>query len=155
MDYSESPGNAYEEEISVSDFRGLYDVRDMRPSDKNLILATFLRGLYYGESWFSAIPKAIFMDNYKRVAEALISSPKNVVKVACLKEDSDVILGYSILSANFTTVHWVYVKSAWRNKGIAKSLLPSFPSRVTHLSALGKTLLSKFPTAIFNPFNLE
>lgn len=130
----------------------MYDVRDFKPSDVSFILATFLRGLYYGDSWFSYIPKKVFMDNYKHVANGLVSSPKVAVKVACLKEDEDVILGYSILSGTFDTVHWVYVKSAWRKQGISRALLPQFPTRVTHLSALGKSLMSKFPDAIFNPF---
>lgn len=136
----------------MNDFKGLYDVRDFKESDRNFILATFLRGLYYGDSWFSLIPKSIFMDNYKIVADNLMRSSRTTIKVACLKEDSDVILGYSILSSDFQTIHWCYVKSDWRKHGIARSLLPQFPTTITHLSSVGKSLMSKFPTAIFNPF---
>lgn len=136
----------------MSDFRGLYDIRPFRDNDKSFILATFLRGLYYGDSWFSLIPKSIFMDNYKHVIEAVVHSPKTLIGVACLKEDSDVIIGYSIMSMDCKTIHWVYVKSAWRKQGIARSLLPQSPDTVTHLSALGKSLMLKFPNTIFNPF---
>lgn len=139
----------------MSNFQGLYNVRDFKDSDKSFVLATFLRGLYYGDSWFSLIPKSIFMNNYKTIAVMLVESPKTTIKVACLKEDPDVILGYSILGSNFNTIHWCYVKSAWRKQGIGRALLPQFPSTVTHLSALGKSLMSKFPTAIFNPFFKE
>lgn len=145
----------------MNEFAGLYDIRDFKLEDRSFVLATFLRGLYYGDSWFSLIPKDIFMNNYKRVAEALVSSPKAVIKVACLKEDSDVILGYSILSADFQTIHWVYVKSSkspdgstWRNKGIGRSLLPQYPIAVTHLTKVGQALMSKFPNIIFDPFRL-
>jgi hypothetical protein len=134
------------------DFRGLYDVRDGKAEDLSFILATFLRGLYYGDSWFSLIPKAVFMANYKPVIEALLR--KNVVKVACLKEDPDVILGYSILSPDLSTIHWVQVKSIWRRKGIAKSLVPQYPIQVTHLTKLGLSLLPKFQDCQFNPFAL-
>lgn len=92
------------------------------------------------------------MDNYKKVATALVNSPKVVIKVACLKEDPDVILGYSILSTDYQTIYWVYVKSAWRNKGIAKSIVPERPVVVAHLSKLGESLLHKFNNVIFNPF---
>lgn len=138
----------------MSEFSGLYDIRDGKESDKAFILATFLRGLYYGDSWFSLIPKDIFMDNYKHVAEALINRPDINIKIACLKEDQDVILGYSVISNNFDTIHWVYVKSVWRRKGIARSLLPSRIEYASHLSSLGKTLMKKFENCIFNPFKL-
>lgn len=138
----------------MSEFQGLYDVRDLQPGDKSFVLATFLRGLYYGDSWFSEIPKDIFMNNYKVIAENLIKNPNVVVKVACLKEDPNIILGYSILSSDYQTITWVYVKSAWRLKGIGRSLLPKYPTHVTHLSKLGKTLMSKYDNLTFNPFKL-
>lgn len=116
------------------------------------MLATFLRGLYYGDSWFSLIPKQIFMDNYKLVAEALVT--RATIKVACLKDEEDVIIGYSILSNDYQTIHFVYVKANWRLKGIARSLLPQYPSAVSHLTELGKKLITKFNGCIFNPFKL-
>lgn len=138
----------------MSTFKGLYDVRNAKPEDRNFILATFLRGLYYGDSWFSAIDKKAFMENYKKVAEALISGNNTIINIACLKDEPDVILGYSILSSDYQTIHWVFVKESWRKKGIAKSLCPQYPSTVTHLNKLGKTLLTKFPGVIFNPFKV-
>src|ERR1700679_142902 len=107
----------------MSNFQGLYDIRDYKESDKNFILATFLRGLYYGDSWFSMVDKDAFMEYYGKIANMILVHPKVSIKVACLKEDSEVILGYAILSKDNTAVHWAYVKSPWRNKGIAKSLL--------------------------------
>ena len=135
-----------------SELQKLCEIRDYRESDKAFVLSTFLRGLYYGDSWFSLIPKDIFMDNYKLVGDVLLK--KYVVKVACLKEDPDVILGYSILGTDYQTIHWVYVKSAWRKQGVAKSLLPKYPTAVTHMTALGKILLPKFEHCVFNPFKI-
>lgn len=136
----------------MSKFDGLYDIRDGKENDHKFVLATMLRGLYYGDSWFSLIPKDLFMDNYKKVVLGIINSPDTTLKVACLKEEPDVILGYSLLSSNFDTVFWVYVKSSWRNKGIAKRLTPSYPTYVAHLTTLGHKLLDKFPNVKFNPF---
>lgn len=130
------------------------EVRDYVEDDKSFVMATWLRGLYYGESWFSLIPKDIFMFNYKQVIEKIIESPNNVVKVACLREDPSVILGYSVMSSDFSTVHWVQVKKAWRNKGLATSLLPKHPQAATHLTKVGRDLLHKFNNCVFNPFNI-
>jgi hypothetical protein len=136
----------------MSNFQGLYDVRDFKPEDTNFILATFLRGAYYGNSWYNAIPKDIFMENYKPVANSLVNGGRTIIKVACLPDDPDTILGYSILSPDYQTIVWTFVKKAWREKGIAKSLLPKYPTTVMHLTDIGKILLHKFPNCIFNPF---
>lgn len=136
--------------IMTTETSSLYEIRDFKPEDKSFVMATFLRGLYFGDSWFSLIPKDIFMSNYKLIAEAILA--KHQVKVACLCEDKDVILGYSILSGDFKTIHWVFVKSAFRKQGIARALLPKYPTTVSHLTLVGKNLLPKFKDCVFNPF---
>jgi hypothetical protein len=135
----------------MSDFQGLYDIRDMKEADKNFIMATWLRGLFYGDSWFSIIPKDIFMNSYKQVAKNMLESPKVKVRVACLKEDSDIILGYSVSSSDNVAVVWMFVKTPWRQQGIGKSLLPPGVQYATLLTDLGKNLLPKF-NLFFNPF---
>lgn len=132
------------------DFSHLYNIRPAVLEDKNLILATFLRGLYYGDSWFSLIPKDIFMSNYKRLIEAILL--KGNVNIACLQDDPSVIIGYSILSSDYQAITWVYVKQAWRNKGIATNLIPKNPTAVTHLTKVGKLLLPKLKDCVFDPF---
>lgn len=134
-----------------SELNKTYEIRDYKEADKAFIMATWLRGLYYGDSWFSMIPKRIFMENYKKVLEAILT--RSTVKVACLIEDKDEILGYSVLSNDFSIIHWCFVKSLFRGKGIGRSLVPQFPSSVSHLTALGKDLLKKFPDCVFNPFS--
>ena len=136
----------------MSTFKGLYDIRDAQTEDKNFVIATFLRGLYYGNTWFKLIPKDIFMNEYKTIVEALVNI--STIKIACLKEDTSVILGYSILSNDYQIVHWVYVKKSWRNNGIANTLVPERPASFSHLSDLGKILMSKYEHTIFNPFKL-
>lgn len=136
----------------MSQFSGLYHIRDKKAEDDNFILSTFLRGLYYGDSWFSLIPKDLFMSEYKRVVETLVA--RGNIKVACLPDDPDTIIGYSILSQDFQTVHWAYVKKNWRKNGVAKSLLPQHPTAVSHLTEVGKQLLPKLHNPIFNPFKL-
>lgn len=139
--------------IKVSNFNGLYNIRNKRTDgDDNLILSTFLRGMYYGESWFSLIPKNIFMSNYKKVAEFLVKGDKTIIRIACLPDDENVILGYSITNLDSTVLHYVFVKTAWRKKGIARSLIPNKLVAVSHLTNLGKELLTKLPETVFNPF---
>lgn len=76
------------------------------------------------------------------------------VKVACLKEDPSIILGYVVLSPDQTTLHWVFTKKSWRNIGIAKSLVPTSIKKVTHLTKLGIDLVNKKGNIEFDPFSL-
>jgi GNAT superfamily N-acetyltransferase len=91
------------------------------------------------------------MENYHRIVEGLIT--QGIIKVACLKEDPDVILGYAIFSKTYPALHFVFVKSAWRGIGIARSLVPKETKVVTHLTKVGLSILKKNPTLVFNPFN--
>lgn len=134
-------------------FQGLFNIRTAKPEDHNFIMSTFLRGIYYGEGFFSRTPKALFMDRYKRVVQALVISPDILITVACLPEDSNVVLGYAVLNSTLDTVSFIYVKKDWRNKGIAKSLIPqSFKYIVPqHVTKLGWELLRKYDVTE-NPF---
>lgn len=135
-------------------FDGLYSIRHATDDDRNFILKSFLLGTYYGDTWFSKIPKRIFMDNYKKVAEALFNKCKNSIRIACLPDEPDVILGYSILNSSSTVLHFLYVKDRWRRKGIGRQLTPTSVTSVTHLTSLGETLIKKLvPEPLFNPFN--
>lgn len=71
------------------------------------------------------------------------------IKVACLKDSPDVILGYAVYEGH--CLHWVQCKQAWRGIGIAKLLCPETITTVSHLTRLGKTLMFK-KNLVFNPF---
>lgn len=126
--------------------------RGYTDNDHNFILATWLRGLYYGDSWFSVIPKNVFMENYHRFIENRLKTPGIKISVVCLKDDPEVILGYSVSRTieGINILDWIFVKSAWRNLGIAKSLIPQPIHAVSHLTKVGKSL--KPANVIFNPF---
>ena len=139
----------------MSELGKSYIIRDYRESDKAFVMSTWLRGLYYGDSWFSLIPKDRFMSQYKLILEAIIAKPSNTILVACDIEDHDTIFGFSCLSTDFNMVHWTFVKKLFRGKGIGKSLVPQNPISVSHLTETGKALLkSKFPNTVFDPFSL-
>ncbi len=126
-------------------------VRPYIESDKNFIMATFLRGLYYGDSWFSEIPKSVFMSHYHKVIEFLLDKDTTEIKIACLKDDPEVILGYSILTPSTNVVHFVFCKKSWRAIGIAKALVPDSTKVATHLTKLGLSIIRK-KNIDFNPY---
>ena len=134
-------------------------IRDYTALDRNFILATWLRGTYYGVELYTKIPKAIFMENYHRILEKFLATSGLIIKVACLKDDPEVVLGYSVSrsiqygEANINILDWMFVKSAWRGIGIGKMLLPARLNACTHLTKSGQSILKqKMPDVIYNPF---
>lgn len=135
------------------DKTNLIDFRPARPSDASFILATWLRGLRFGNSWYKLIDNEVYFKVYHAVLEALLSKPTISIKVACLKDDPEVILGYSVYEG--TRLHWVHVKLAWRNIGIAKALVPDETKSVSHLTEVGRSIFMKRRDKwSFNPFAL-
>ncbi len=124
----------------------------MKQNDLNFICSTWLRGLYYGNSWFREIDKDLFMENYNKVVHSILSKENVEARISCLKEDPDTILGYAILEPQRNAIHWLYTKDAWRKLGIAKHLLGNKEKwqTVTHLTELGKSIKPKHYK--FNPF---
>lgn len=127
-------------------------VRDGAPSDFPFIMSTWLKGLRFGNSWFSFIPSGIYYKFYSKVIETLLYQERTKVKIACLKDDPDVILGYSVFSD--TSIHWAFVKKAWRKIGIANSIVPNGVATVTHLTDVGKAIC-KNKGFTFNPFEIN
>lgn len=129
--------------------RDLIVFRDGIEHDYPLIFASWLKGLYYGNQLYGDIPSELYYAVYHQVVEQLLKTAK--VKIAALKEDPDVILGYSVYDGN--TLHWVFVKNAWRGIGLGRDLIPPELSTITHLTKVGRAIWkSKHPTACFNPF---
>ena len=129
----------------------LVAIRDAQPEDLNFIMATWLRGMYYGESWLSSMKKQDFMKSYHSVIEFTLRNPSTRVTVACLKDDPSVILGYAFLSTASKAVHWVFIKKSWRAIGLAKDLVPGDFNAATNLTKVGSAIVKKKEWA-FNPF---
>jgi L-amino acid N-acyltransferase YncA len=127
-------------------------MRTLRPAqetDHPLIYASWLKSQYYGNSWFKQIGRDIFFNGYKQVIAGRLATAKTVV--VCLEADPDVVLGYACYSPDETTLHYVYVKKAWRQFGIAKELLPPTITTVSSLTKIGR-MLKERKGLTFDPF---
>ena len=130
------------------------DVLTIRPpqaDDVNFIMATWLRGVYYGCKWFGQMPKDLFMQGYHSLLIRLLSTAGIQVRVACLKDDPTVIIGYSVTGGQDSQLHWVFVKTGWRKLGVARSLVPDTVKSVSHLTKIGSAILKAHPAVVFNP----
>lgn len=142
--------------------KDLIEIRHGTPKDEDLIFSTWLKGAYYGwlknmckfyenkeDKILDSIPQDAFDKHYSRVISAVLK--RSSVNIACLKENPDVILGFSVFNSD--TAHWVFVKESWRLIGIAKDLIPPTITHVSHLSPPAKAICFK-RGFIFDPFRL-
>lgn len=158
--------------------RDLIILRPATNGDINFILATWMKGLKHGGnnprkepyvygvtegeeedrycrecrgfSLFKEIEDEAFK-NYETVIRNLLQ--KGNVMVACLKEDTTVVLGYSVTRPGI--IDWVYVKGSWRNLGLARDLvIECNPKSVSHLTWLGN-MIRRRKLLIFNPFTIN
>ncbi len=123
-------------------------VREPQPEDINFILSTMLKGLYYGSRFWSLVDQDAFFSNYEPFIKQMMLS--NTIKVACLEEDPDVILGYSLFKQS--NLHFIFVKKSYRKLGIAKLLYPKDTETVSHLTDMGDSIRKKLNLK-FNPFD--
>mgnify|MGYP006270041487 CR=1 FL=1 len=126
----------------------LIDLRDLLEWDVNFIYQTWLKGLYYGSDFWKQMKGDTYYSTYKRLIERILVTPGTKVKIACLKEDPEVVIGYAVYTGD--TLHWAFVKPQWRKMGIAKAIIPDTIKKVTHLTKVGKSLKPK--AWEFNPF---
>lgn len=126
--------------------RDLVTIRVAEQSDEPLIFATWLKGLRYANDWFEQIDQQIYYREYHKVIELILQRSRTLI--ACLKDDEDVILGYSVTEPK--VLHWVFVKPAWRGIGLLHDLVASDVEFITHITKTGLKL--KPGHVKFNPF---
>ena len=122
-------------------------VRDPLPGDINFILSTMLKGLYYGSEFWQLVDQEAFFKNYEPFIKSLML--RSDIKVACLADDEDVILGYSMYKNE--AIHFIFVKKSYRKLGLARSLYPPGITITTHLTSQGDHIRRKLNLK-FNPF---
>jgi len=89
-------------------------IRLGRPSDLPYVVDTWTkRGHERGERLSAATARV----------RAILARPDSVLRVVCLPDDSDAILGWAALSGEPPTLHYVYVRKDARKQGIARLLL--------------------------------
>lgn len=82
-------------------------VRQVNLSDHNFIYATYLRNRWFNKDNTTTLKRSTWSALQHKRLEDILNNHR--IRVACLDEDLDTILGYYIPIEKFT-----YVKLAWR-----------------------------------------
>ncbi len=95
-------------------------IRPASSSDQAFVLDSWLRSFGQGRTWFwRGVHGDRFYSGHRKIAEDLLS--RGLVLVACLEQVPDAVLGWMCVEGD--CLHYVYVKSKYRKKGVARELL--------------------------------
>ena len=126
-----------------------FKVRSAKGSDLNFIYSTWLESFRYDSHLGRSCRNVIYFDQYPRVVDYILVRSK--VLVVCYPQDEDVIFGYIVYEPMIA--HYLFVKQAFRNLGIAKMLYiaagePKVYTHQTRMLDLGERDL------VYNPLKL-
>lgn len=132
-------------------------LRPYQLSDKHYILSTWLRNLYRYNSFYQLFDQTSYYTHYNLILNRLLEIPTTSTTIACLRDDPDTILGYSVSTPKeqTTTLHFCFVRGRWRGLNLMYDLLPKNITAFTHLTETGEKIWKqKYTNLKFNPFDL-
>lgn len=88
-------------------------IRDLEPDDHAFLFSTYLKHNWYDKTNTSTLKKATWMAMQHKRLEKVLSG--QTVKIACLSEDPDTIVGYAFKDGEKP---FVYAKLAWRSPAL-------------------------------------
>jgi hypothetical protein len=116
-------------------------VRRMDPiKDAPLIYSSWRNSIWYDEERDERLGSQFFSLMTSRIKNHL-RHQQTEVRIACLSDDLDFIIGYSVFSG--TKLLWVYIKIRYRNKGIGKLLTQGLRTVATPMTKTGRNIVSK------------
>lgn len=132
-----------------------YKTRPAKESDFNFIISTWLRSYRHASYFAKRITDKVYYKYQNEICKQLLS--KAIVWVACDKEDENVIYAYTVIDPNSLCVHFMYTKSAFRQLGLAKSLIneSKIPYKELQFSYWTKDsnwIIEKYPELTYNPY---
>jgi GNAT superfamily N-acetyltransferase len=132
-------------------------LRAPKSSDLNFIYSTWLNNYRSDSEIGKSIKKSIYFAEYYGVLDAIFECKQTKVLIACLPEETNVILGFLVGADKI--LHYIFVKEDFRRNGIGRSLFENcFPEgggavEFTHRTTSTHRLAEKL-SLTYNPFLL-
>ena len=119
--------------------------RGYKPEDEAFIVGSWQEGYYHGNDNDKSdeVKRADYFKNYRNTIKHILARKTVSILVACLVDDHDCIIGYSVSEP--TLLHWVFVRSSgkysWRKKGIGSDLVAKSIKSFSHSTKLAYSIL--------------
>lgn len=86
-------------------------IRQANKDDEPFLFSTYLKHNWYDKRNTTLLPKLVWMGAQRRRLKKIFND--NKIKMACLSDDPDIIIGYGFIDKDEKP--FVYVKMAWRD----------------------------------------
>lgn len=87
-------------------------VRPAKEEDVPFLFATYLKHNWYDKTNSTLLPKIVWINAQRKRLQKIYD--ENKVKIACINEDPDLIMGYGFLDLDKKP--FVYIKKHYRNQ---------------------------------------
>ncbi len=99
----------------------MFSIRKAKAGDIEFIYATWLRSYKHDSPLTKYTKRELFFDQHQKILDTILSNDGVQTCIACDPEDEDLIFGYITFEPKI--IHFIYVKYAFRKRGIATKLL--------------------------------
>lgn len=129
-------------------------LRNACERDIPFIYSTWASSYRYGSPLGKSCRNKIFFPYFNRVIDWILMRDQCKIRVACSKEDANIIFGYIVFEPNI--IHYAFTSELLRRFGIFNSLLREIkdPMYFTLKTFSITEIIKKYPDLIFNPFLL-
>ena len=117
-----------------------FKLRPYKESDLNFIRNSWAKSYYKGAEYVDFLSPNEFNEKHRPIREEILNRPNIALVVACSANEQDLILGWILVEkpSRGTTLHYLYVKEAFKKEGVFDELLEKTlkdpPVMVTHMT---------------------
>ena len=129
MDFTDKDTNKSDSVVKIRSYEGA--------TDAPIIYSTWRNSLWYDQKRDESLADQ-FYQLATREIRALLSLPTTHVRIACLENDSNHIVGWAVLSDK--TIEFAYVKADYRKQGVATLLTRGFDTVSQPMTKIGKSI---------------
>jgi GNAT superfamily N-acetyltransferase len=132
-------------------------IRDAQADDEAFFFNALLQHYKHSSPHSKLIPDRCYYVEHKKLIDRQAQKQSNILKIACLKDDPQVVFGFMWANQEELTLHYCYVKKAFRRLGIAKLLFNTLFKKddeifYTHLTYDGGFITHSKGNFNFNPY---
>ena len=109
------------------------------PQDEAFLYASWRNALWYAEDRDDSLSEKFYRVATQEIRK-LIDRPNVKIRIACMSDNADHIVGFAVFEDKH--LHWIYVKSDYRNSGIGKLLSSGFETVAPPLTKFGRAIVN-------------